>query len=69
MNDRVRRAIRTLIQGVPPAGIIAGMIAFGVPLNEAQGVALMVVLTALSSFLLNLLEDETGLVVGPSKEA
>jgi len=68
MSDRTRRAIRTLLQGVPPVAIVGGMVAFGVPLNEAQQGFIVLLLLALSSFLANLLEDKTGAALGPSRE-
>ena len=68
MTDTTRRAIRTLIQGIPAATIVAALHAFGVPLNPAEDVVLVPLLTAVSSFLLNLLEDNTGVSIGPSKQ-
>lgn len=63
MNDRTRRSFRTLIQGLPPAAIIALLEAFHVPIDAAQAGALMVLLTAVSSFLMNLIEDETNTTI------
>lgn len=56
MNTRTRLALRTLLQGCPPAAIVAVLLAFGL-ITPGQGVALTVPLTALSSFLYNLCED------------
>lgn len=67
MSDRVRRALRTLIQGIAPVSIVGGLLAFGVPLNEAQAAFVTLVLLGLSTFLVNLLEDETGVALGPKK--
>jgi hypothetical protein len=67
MSDTARRTLRTLLQGLPPAAILAGLVAFGVPLTEMQIAFLMVALTAVSSALANLVEDNTGVALGPAK--
>ena len=68
MSDTQRRAIRTLLQGLPPAALLALAKAFHAPIDEYQTAALMVALTAISSALFNLLEDKTGAALGPSRE-
>ncbi len=68
MNDTAKRTLRTLLQGLPPAAIVALLVAFGVALNEVQAASLMVVLTAVSSAAFNLLEDNTGAAFGPRKD-
>lgn len=67
MSDRTRRSIRTLIQACPPA-LILGAIALWVrPLSAAEIALLTPALLAVSTFALNLLEDETGVALGPKK--
>lgn len=56
MSERLRRALRTLVQTLPPAAIAGALVAFGV-ISPEQGVALMVPLTASMSFAYNLLEE------------
>lgn len=68
MNDRTRRALRTLVQAAPPAIILPVLLAFGL-INPVEAGVLFPVLTSLDTFALNLLEDTTGVSIGPSKQA
>ncbi len=57
MPDALRRGLRTLLQGLPPAGMVAAWVAFVGPLDMQQTAAAMLVLTAVSSAAINALED------------
>lgn len=61
MSDSLRRSLRTLVQGLT-GGLVTGLLdLFLVELTDTQALGLGAVLTVLSAFFMNLLEDKAGM--------
>lgn len=63
MNDATRRATRTFLQALPGGFLVTGWNLFTPPhmhMNAEQAAWLIVLVTALSSYIMNLLETATG---------
>jgi hypothetical protein len=71
VNDATRRATRTLLQTLPGGFLVTGWNLFTPPhmhLNAEQAAWIVVVLTALSSFAMNMLETASGHAVLKTQE-
>lgn len=63
MNDATRRATRTFVQALPGGFLVTGWNLFTPPtmhLNAEQAAWMIVFITAVSSYVMNLLETATG---------
>lgn len=61
MNDATRRSIRGLLQIAVVEAFLRVLEAFGVPINEDQHAAILVLASPLVAFAQNMLEDRAGL--------